>query len=583
MTTTGEISGTPTQMGSYSFQAQVTDAANQSTSTNFSMQVTGPPPSLSGITPTSGSTSGGTAVTISGKNLQSGATVTFGGVAGTSVDVASSSQMTAVTPAHAAGSVDVTVTNPSGESATLAAAFGYGNAPPSVSAISPNSGPTTGGTAVNITGANFILGAVVLFGTAQASSVAVTSPTQIQAVSPAGSGTIDVIVKNPDGQTGTLSGGFTYSTAAPGAPTISSLSPNSGPDGSQTLIDGSNFASGATISFGGTAASSVQFVNTNQLAATVPSIPTGAVDVTVNDPGGASTTLASGFTVTTPQSLLSGCTVDANNNPSCPIPSGWTLAAAQGFESGSVPSSQTVNGASIASGFAHTGSYAEDGTYAGDGNDVYWMLNPGQVNSREVYVSWWEFDQSQGRMNDEMFLMRPFILDSSGALLQEDIIDWFPGPNRSTSNTGFNALGGQMVMEPQSNTTGLTTVYYGTVGNIPWGTWTQWEVHFKANDPGQTNGELEVYENGNLFMQQTGMNFNGSVDMTGQGIEIGGVYTKLTWMSGSSCGSFLGDGLDNGPRVTDFSKPCPCANQCPANGYVPIFQRYFDDIIVLKK
>lgn len=216
MSTSGQITGTPSTMGNYAFQTQVTDATNRSSSTNFSIQVTGPTPSITSVSPQYGSISGGTTVTISGKNLQSGATVTFGGDDATSTNVIGPSQMTAITPPHAAGSVNVTVMNPGGKSGTLPAGFGYGNAAPSASAISPNSGPTAGGTTVKITGANFVFGAIVLFAGVQASSIAVTSPTQIQAVSPAGTaGTVDVSVRNPDGQTATLSGAYTYGSDPP--------------------------------------------------------------------------------------------------------------------------------------------------------------------------------------------------------------------------------------------------------------------------------------------------------------------------------------------------------------------------------
>ncbi len=299
----------------------------------------------------------------------------------------------------------------------------------------------------------------------------------------------------------------------------------------------------------------------------------------------ASATLSSGLTAASPHGLLTGCTVTATNTLSsnCTVPSGWTLVTAQGFESGT--SSQVING-TVASGFAHTGNYALGGTYAGDGQQVDWYLPAGAANSREVYVSWWEYDESQGRFNDEMFLMRPFIGDSSGHLLQEVIFDWFGWG--ASSHSGFNSTDAAMVLEPQG--VGATSVSWKKGGTPHWGSWTQWEVHWKANDPGRSNGQAEVYENGQLIDQWTNGNFNGKIDMTRQAIEIGGVYTKLTWWNGrgsfsppGSCTSYIGQGTDSGPRVTDFSKPCPCMNQCPANGYVPIFKRYFDDIIVLKK
>jgi IPT/TIG domain len=82
----------------------------------------GPAPTVTSITPSSGSTAGGTEVTISGENFIDRATVTFGGVEATGVTVAS---ITATTPANDAVTVDVTVTNPDGQSATLSNGFTY--------------------------------------------------------------------------------------------------------------------------------------------------------------------------------------------------------------------------------------------------------------------------------------------------------------------------------------------------------------------------------------------------------------------------------------------------------------------------
>lgn len=84
-------------------------------------------PSISAVAPNTGSTAGGTAVTISGANFASGATVSFGGATATNVNVASSTTITASTPAHPSGVVSVTVTNPGGQAGTLANGFSYAN------------------------------------------------------------------------------------------------------------------------------------------------------------------------------------------------------------------------------------------------------------------------------------------------------------------------------------------------------------------------------------------------------------------------------------------------------------------------
>jgi hypothetical protein len=83
-----------------------------------------PAPTLSQISPTSGTTSGGTAVTLTGTGFN-GSSVAIGGVAATSVVVSSATTITATTGAHAAGTVNVVVTNSDTQTATLANGFTY--------------------------------------------------------------------------------------------------------------------------------------------------------------------------------------------------------------------------------------------------------------------------------------------------------------------------------------------------------------------------------------------------------------------------------------------------------------------------
>jgi len=81
----------------------------------------GPPPAVTAITPTSGSTSGGTVVTVTGTLLTGATTVTFGGTAGTALTVLSDTQLRITSPGHPAGPVDIQVTTPGGTSAATAA------------------------------------------------------------------------------------------------------------------------------------------------------------------------------------------------------------------------------------------------------------------------------------------------------------------------------------------------------------------------------------------------------------------------------------------------------------------------------
>ena len=68
---------------------------------------------VSRITPSSGTTAGGTVVVISGDNFDSDAIVTFDGISATVTPPVSTRSITVTTPGHGVGLADVTVTNPS--------------------------------------------------------------------------------------------------------------------------------------------------------------------------------------------------------------------------------------------------------------------------------------------------------------------------------------------------------------------------------------------------------------------------------------------------------------------------------------
>jgi formylglycine-generating enzyme required for sulfatase activity len=76
------------------------------------------------VSPTSGPTTGGTTITLTGTNLTGATGVTVGGAPCTSVQVVNSTTVTAVTPAGSVGAKAVAVTTPSG-TASLAGAFTY--------------------------------------------------------------------------------------------------------------------------------------------------------------------------------------------------------------------------------------------------------------------------------------------------------------------------------------------------------------------------------------------------------------------------------------------------------------------------
>lgn len=112
-------------------------------------------PTISSVSPSSGYVTGGDLITISGTNFYGSPAVTLGGTSATSVTLVNENTITAIVPAHIAGQVNVVVTNPDSQSATLTNGFTFNELPPSISSINPNSGPITGGTNVTILGSNF--------------------------------------------------------------------------------------------------------------------------------------------------------------------------------------------------------------------------------------------------------------------------------------------------------------------------------------------------------------------------------------------------------------------------------------------
>ena len=258
------------------------------------------PPTVGSVSPNSGTTAGGTAVTITGTNFAAGATVTFGASAATNVVVVNGTMITATTPAGSGGPVTVTV-SVGGQSGGLASGFSY-VLPPTVGGVSPNTGTTTGGTAVTITGANFAAGATVTFGVAAATNVVVANGTTITATTPPGSAGGVTVAVMVGGQSGNLPSGFTYAVI----PTVSSVSPNSGAiaGGTAVTITGTNFAAGATVAFGASAATNVVVVNGTTITATTPAGSIGSVTVTVTV-NGLSGSLANGFTYALPPTVSS--------------------------------------------------------------------------------------------------------------------------------------------------------------------------------------------------------------------------------------------------------------------------------------
>ncbi len=176
------------------------------------------------------------------------------------------------------------------------------NPAPAVTGVLPTSGSANGGTAVTITGTSFRSPATVAFsdlvGGPAATSVVVVNSTTITAVTPAhAAGLTDVVVMNPDQQTGALRNGYAFIPH----PAISAVTPNAGSTAgaSPVTITGANFVAPATVTIGGSAATGVSVASSTTITATTPAHAAGIVNVVVLS-NGLTATLASGYFYFTP-------------------------------------------------------------------------------------------------------------------------------------------------------------------------------------------------------------------------------------------------------------------------------------------
>ena len=249
-----------------------------------------PAPTVTMVGPNSGSTAGGTPVSLTGTNFTGATAVSFGGTVATTFVVNSATSITATSPARAAGAVNVTVTTSGGTSATSAADQYTYVAAPTVSSVSPNAGPSSGGTAVTLTGTNFSGTTAVTFGATAATGFTVNSATQITATAPAGTGTVDVRVTTVGGTSATSAADqYTYVAR----PAVASVSPSVGPTGGGTsvILTGTGFSGTTAVTFGATAATGFTVNSATQITATAPA-GSGTVDVRVTNAGGTSLTSA---------------------------------------------------------------------------------------------------------------------------------------------------------------------------------------------------------------------------------------------------------------------------------------------------
>jgi hypothetical protein len=266
----------------------VTVGGQSSNGVGFTVTVS--PPSITSLNPTSGAV--GTSITVAGANFgatQGSSSVAFNGTTGTPTAWSATSITVAVPTAATTGNVVVIV----GGQASNGISFTVTLPPPSITSLNPTSGAV--GASITIGGTNFgaTQGTSTVMFNGTAGTPTAWSASSIAVPVPAGATAGNVIV-TVGGQT---SNSVNF-TIIPPPPSISSLTPASGPVGTSVTIAGASF--GATqgtsaISFNGISATPTSWT----ASSIVVPVPTGAITGNVVLTVGGQASNGSNFTVTT--------------------------------------------------------------------------------------------------------------------------------------------------------------------------------------------------------------------------------------------------------------------------------------------
>jgi len=243
-------------------------------------------PDVESVTPSTGPSEGGTIVTITGTGFTDATEVHFGLTEATVFTVEDDTEITVTSPARSPGTVNVRVTTAGGQSATGSDANYTYTAAPAVTGVDPSGGPIAGGNTVTITGSGFTGATIVTFGD-ESVVPTVVDDTEITVTAPANSvGTVDVRVTTALGTSpNTTADNYTYAVG----PTVSGLSPSTGPAAGGTLvtISGTGFTGTVLVDFGGTMVTPTVLSSTT-LTVISPAHAAGVVSVLVTTSNGTS-------------------------------------------------------------------------------------------------------------------------------------------------------------------------------------------------------------------------------------------------------------------------------------------------------
>jgi hypothetical protein len=252
-----------------------------------------PVPSVTGVAPATGTTAGGTTVTITGSGFLGTTKVAFGEVAAASFMVVSEREIIAVSPAQAPSIQNIHVTTAGGTSQPVVAVdpFTYVSPVLAITGIAPSSGPTAGGTSVTVTGTGFTGATEVVFGSVPATKYTVVSDTEITAISPAQAVGVQNIQVTEAAGTTTLSSAADQFTYVNPASAVTGIAPSSGPTagGTTVTVTVTGFTGATRVVFGAVPASTYTVVSDTEITVISPAQAAGNRNIVVTVLGGTTT------------------------------------------------------------------------------------------------------------------------------------------------------------------------------------------------------------------------------------------------------------------------------------------------------